>query len=482
MSDTLTTMQVFAAKVAAGTATREDLVSHILTIDNGGYETIPTSLGMDWICENEEAFARVVGDVDEFMDWILQIAGIDLDTTNEETCEEITQSGLRHYFLNRFLLRKYLMSLLTLAWRETYIADVYPRVGACNNSWISTAILTGVSRQTIATAILERLRRTHVAPMSVNDVDDFLDYGEGEGNIIRLMRALVLMGIDPDSLGDMNPRLTLDPADSLGEMNPRLTLDPVPAFEAIEERVRLGVKPEESKYERFASFGPWWVLSNDELEQALMICAEKSSGKTLKILGGETLTKRRGFKAIDKIIVCAARHMTSLSGVNVGTLERLLTLSERESLARHLVPVESYGNLHKTTAQFLFRIIVELPKEKRQEFWTDVIEIVLKDVGSSTLYCAWRQLELAETDVEITLRRWLDEDGYLVGTITEGRHPKGRMQWMVEVNDHRFVEDSYFHRYYPKKGDLVLFKPEHGHRLTPHVTSLNFTPVMTDVK
>ena len=174
--------------------------------------------------------------------------------------------------------------------------------------------------------------------------------------------------------------------------------------------------------------------------------------------------------------------MTSISGVSVEKLERLLTLWDREILARGLNPVhESKRYLHKATAQFLFRIVVELHQTSRKEFWDKVINLVLKDVSSPILYCAWRQLKLEERNVEITLRNGLDKDGYLMEPIVKGTHPKGGVQMMVEMNPrNRFVQERGSHRYYPQAGDLVIFKPDSGCQLTPYVRAVHFIPVMKD--
>ncbi len=446
----------FRAKIEGCTATKEDVVGYVLTI------CYNESLGMRWIHAHPEEFGGVVGDVDQFMNWVCEISEIDPEAQTDLNVNAWSGNHmLCYWFIQSFIMSAKTLSLLSLTWRERYVFELYPRFGANNHGWIGNALVSGVSRDIIVYAIIERLRRTKVVEGSVNAIHDFLISGDGDQ--YDLLTALLSLGVD---------RKTAD------TWLPQLGIDPLPALVEIESRLRQGIQP---NLTRFPDLKPWAVLSNQELADALLICAEKAPGKTLSTLLWSSVKPRLNLDAVDKIVTCARQNMRSLKDVSVETLERLLTLSGRERLARGLNPVsETRPYLHKATAQFLFRIVVELPQGQREKFWMDVVPYVLKDVRASVLYPAWRQLKLEEHDVETTLLNWLDRENYLVGTIVQGTHPKGGIQMMVEVDGHRYVQDRYAHRYYPNKGDLVLF-PRTGMSLTPYVTSVAFVPVMKDI-
>lgn len=141
-------------KMDSGTATHENLVEWILTIDNdAGSETIPTSMGMEWIAENPQAFQSLVGDVDVFV--------LGLGERYEEAVESMDpHNDLRElgvWFFRPFLCMRELAPLLSPQMREAWVAQIYPHLGAINDLWIDNVIALGVPRDIVSAAILQRL-------------------------------------------------------------------------------------------------------------------------------------------------------------------------------------------------------------------------------------------------------------------------------------------------------------------------------------
>lgn len=458
----------FEGKIGNRTTTEDDLIAYVLTIDDAGYEIIPSSEGMQWIHRNPDTFVQIVGDVDRFFLRILCLSGISQDSWEvDETNESRTAHSLRYWFLKSFLLSRTLMRLLSYGMRERYIRLLYPQIGAHNNCWLHAAILNCIPREVIATAILEGLKRDRSEPGMANKVDDFLSYGGGRPEDAPVHVALRSLKVREDLID---------------ELRSDLKQDPTVGFQEIEQRLKKGVEPIMVGFHCFPEFKPWFVLNNHELAEALFICAERSPSRVINLMDDHRLTTRLKPDARARLVTHAMTQMKSLSGLNVQRLEQLLNLEARQNLARQLVPVKNYEHYtHKPTAQFLLRILCELPKLERERFWI-VIGTVLEHASASVIYCAWRQLKLDESEVEFRLRCRLEQAGYMTGTIEQGSSPNGGVQWMVQSQyQHWYVQSRDQHRYFPKKGDLVLFHTPSGRRLTPFVTAVHFTPIMKDI-
>ncbi|MBI4713708.1 hypothetical protein HY771_00765 [Candidatus Uhrbacteria bacterium] len=458
--------EAFQAKLDNGSAIVEDVVQHIPTINQAGYETIPYSMGMELIHHNPSDFARIVGDVNVFLERILELAEVDLSRPRDaEPGSPDVAHSLHYWFMNSFLLSRKLMALLSPEWRNRYIREIFPRFSAMNYSWISAAILNCVSRQTIASAIIERLGRTIVRDGVTNDVNDFLRYGAGNDNppIHTALRSLGVTSAEMDKLGLAN-----------------ITADPSIGFAVIEQRLLERIDPDKQEHKRFPDISPWFVLSNEELAVAFMICAETHPEDTLNAMDHHHFEARPWNPSAKATIVRKAlQNMTSLSGVSLENLMRLTSAEDRIAIARRLKPVDKHF-LHKVTAQFLFKVLCNMSGDARQPFWSEVIVPVLKLVAASTLYCVWRQLGFQEAKVEATLRDWLDKEGYLLGTISKGVNPRGGTQLEVCLCGHHFVHFRNQHRYYPHEGDLVLFHIPTSRRIAHNATAVHFTPVMKD--
>lgn len=456
--------EAWKARLASGTATRDDLVVWILTIDDAGYETIPGSMGMQWIWNHPHEFAELVGDVDEFILELLEQVDAAIADSHEGTARETDISHLRWWFFKSFPCKRELMTLLSPTMRELWVSEIYTRFGANNNGWIDSVVRLGVPRQVIAAAILKRLG-------DIEDPRDFLEYGHSNRSS-QPWSALWSLGITREEMDRLRPQIQQDPSVGLTE---------------IERRLAAGTIPREGDFHSFHDFHLWDVLTNEELYQALLVCAEKSPNRTMAIMDDAEVKCRLTLEQVDRLVTSIMRKLTSLHGLTLEMLERHLTLSGREILARQLVPVKA-DYLGKMTAQFLFKVLCELPKNKREAFFWDVIVPVVGEVNPIRLYTAWRQLELNERDLEDTLRDKLDREGYAIGTIREGTIPSGKRQgqrqWYVEIRGVRYVCDSDLHRrFYPKAGMEVAFSFERAHWLVPNrVAVVVMTPIMEDIK
>lgn len=472
----------FQAKVDRRTATMTDVLNHVLLIECCGYEVDPTSEGMAWLREHTAEFAAIVGDVDVFVETVLRI----VNRVDAEKDDQFDVRMLGYTFFKSFLGSHALMATLSPAWRERMVREVFPRFGTYNDGWIAAAVQTGVPRKVIADAILARL----ADPASGKGyAHGFLTYGRHErGNapvpstVLRLGREhdrhwYTSMMRDPAPGWEIIERRVSERLDAVeaGRPVPKLAYQLYMYFHAHE------TPTEEEKWRRcFDGLDEWSVLLNEELEAALITCAElrpeESLAQRAKMLA------RLSPEMVDLILSDAVGRLTSVSGISDEEMARL-SLADRKRLAARLVPVD--GHLVRPTAQFLFRLLVDLPTpEERRAFYRDTVARVLADASATALYAAWRQMRLVNEGLDGVLRERLDASGYWLGTIERGIHPKGGVQMLVMYEGHhvRYVEQrDVNHRYYPEVGDPVMFRPE-GARLTPHVIAVTFLPVLKEVR
>lgn len=478
----------FEVRLRSDAATLEDILSFVLLIDHTGYETIPQSVGMQWLGKNPQRFQEIVGDVDAFIEAVYEMVENYKDQDNEHGS---TATGLKHWFFSLLLNYHQLMILLSPTWRELYISEIYTTCGSCNSSWITNAVMLGIPRRTIAKAIYDRLVNTEVDPRynTHTSFHDFLQHGRTTDSTPTLITLRNLGG------GGLNPW-----KDKSWEENiEAFRKNPVYRFEEIEEIVARRNKavaegktfpvthdpywasgrdrsPEAMWRRHFESFKPWDIMSNEELFEALSVCAEKVPSATIAQM--DNIKARLGETSTAAIMTKAVEGTNSLGRISDHVLKSL-PFPTRKRLVERLKPPK-YHYEEKSIAQFVFTILTELPKRDREEFWGKTIEPLVKKIKAPILYKAWRQLDLEEKDVEITLRRRLDAEGYLMGNITMGRHPKGGIQWGVKIGRTLYVKSRDQHRYFPKEGDPVMFRQK-GFQLTPYVMAVNFIPVMKDI-
>ncbi len=474
----------FPAKVKAGTATPTDLLRFILLIDACGFETIPVSMGMRWIAENPEPFLQIVGDADIFLESVVRLYDR-AEGNPQEKNEGVRLSS--HWFFRSFLISPELLRLLSPEGRTRCVRDLYPRFGATNNEWVRAAAMAGVSRATMAEALLERLRGTRIEPGMANDVHDFLRYGierpEDASPIAMTVRRL---GIEHGRNG-RHDELVRAPdkawpsiEKTVAEQNARMDagLPPnVPFHFVLEFPPHARPTAAEKWTAAFCGLNPWSVLTNRELETALLLCAEKAPGETVKARA--RILRRLDAAAADIIVGDALDRLDSVSDVPADEWARL-SVDQRTRFAERLAAVEK-DFLVKPTAQFLFTLLLELPPEERHGFYAKTVSRVLLSANASKVYVAWRQLGREDDGLEKALRRHLQLAGYRLGTIVRRRHPKGGFQQAVEDGKTLYVQERGNHRYFPRDGDVVLFHPN-GRHLTPSVVAVTFVPAMADAE
>lgn len=477
--------QPFLAKVEAGTATATDVLNHVMLIDNCGYEVMPSSEGMEWLRHNPDAFVEIVGDVDVFVESVLDL--VDRAETQGLDYEQSARP-LRYDFFRGFIGSNALMALLSPEWRELFVSELYPRFGSHNDGWISVAVKLGVPRRVIAAAILKRMRGVTVKSGIANDVCGFLEYGiEREGSGCPAPMTLRRLGMNV--YGKVYDQYAREPELAFAIIE-RIIRERTEAIEAGRSypiahsffmEFRIGEEPTaEQKWDAsFHGFNAWSVLTAGELVEALAICAEKAPNRTIG--SRANMLRRLPVHAVDAIIAEAVGRLTSVRDIPDAEMGRL-SVEERKRLAERFVALEfSYES--RPTAQFLLRLLTELPHEERRAFYTGTVDRLLAEMDPASLYATWRQLGLTEPSVEDRLRARLDAAGYWVGTIKCGPSPRGGTQWTVTYPNHRitYVEDRGNHRYFPGEGDLVMFRYQ-GRHLTPTVVAVSFVPVMKDLR
>lgn len=453
--------EAWRTRLNSDTATREDLVIWVLTIDNPEYDAIPGSMGMEWIQNHPQKFKELVGDVDDFILELLIRIEEEEANPKDDTVQENNITHLAWWFFKSFTCSRELVEFLSPGMREFWLSDIYPRFGSYGSDWIGNFLYLGVRRELIAGAIIKELLAGKVTA-------SFLRFGSGhDPNAAPIHHALWCFGLTRPEMDRLRPELDRDPTTGFREIERRFAADQI---------------PRENEWYSFRGFAPWWVLTNEELVTAFMFCAEHEPNQTIAVLDSDLLQKRLGPDKIQEIFRRALPQVTSLADLNIEDFERKLTLADLEMVAKQLTPVkERY--LEEPTAQFLFRIVCELHPSLRGDFWVETVEQVLKEASSPTAYKAWRKLGLTEANIEATLRRWLDQDGYVLGRLQAGTVPSGKRagqrQWFVDVNGFHYVCDA-GHRYYLETGDEVIFNLERAHRLTPRVFVVIMTPVMKD--
>lgn len=477
--------QAFLDKIDHGAATATDMLNFIMLIDDVGYEVIPSSEGMAWMWNHAERFAEIVGDVDLFVEAALRVYE---DAERRDLPYAESARPLPTWFFRSFVGSADLVALLSPAWRERYVRELVPRFGTHNDGWIAAVIQNGVPRHVVAQAILERLRRTKVERGIAHAMSGFLRYGASDhdrgspvvstlrrlGEEIEWRRAKTLAQ-NPAEAWTAIERAVRERMDALENDRPV----PPREYNLFMHFPAHETPTEEEKWHAcFTGLDEWSALSNNELEEALLLCAERDPESTVGYRA--KMLRRLDADAVDIIVADAASRLTSLSGVPQDELDRM-SLAQRKRLAERFQPIEKHYE-NKAAAQFLLRLLVELPIENRRAFFEGTVERVLSEMDAASLYAAWRQLGLTEESVEDRLRTKLDAAGYWLGTIERGHHPRGGTQWQVSYPGHniRYVEDRGSHRYFPSTGDLVMFR--YGRHLMPNVVAVTFVPVMKDAR
>ena len=308
-----------------------------------------------------------------------------------------------------------------------FVYDAYIVCGARNNFWIKAALRANVPRETIASAIEQRLlNKTESRSGMADCVYDFVRKGAG-----------------------------------------------------CSDDVRRGY---------FTADTPWGVFDDHGLERVLIDCARKRPGEVARMM--KVIKARLGQECPARVFETAVVRSWSISGFSLDDL-RSLPLEARKRLCARFQPdfntgwdtvrfivdtAMAIGGAHgghffgKTIERTLY-----LTGEDRP------------DISPPTVYRACRSMLVDHDDAELKdlVQAWceliLTRHGYVVGVIEEGRrHDRrtGREMRQMQVtgnNGHRYVQERGQHRYFPEVGDVVMFSPN-GLELTPYVTAVRFIP------
>lgn len=322
-----------------------------------------------------------------------------------------------YYFSELAILYLDFLLLVPEGERSTYIREVIMRHGALNNAWVKAATAAGIPRSEVRRIIIDRLKATEVRPGGANFVSDFVKYGLGQV--------------------------------SGGYANYRL-----------EENT------------------PWSVMTDAELVEALLVCAQKSPEE---VLGNEhqvrlrldpTLAEQVSSAAVDHLLFPCCPDILARQPA-----EKLF------ALARRMKTIPEYERSQALASKFIIGLV--LRPEGGRKFYREMSPI-LDQIGASTLYRhTWNLINEANRDGRFgwlvrDLRERLAEAGYVIGIVSVGsytdrRTGRNRIQLQVTHGDRIYVQER-SHRYSPQKGDEVIYKPASGRNLTPRVIAVSFYP------
>jgi len=289
-------------KIKDGQATPTDLLNFVLTISEGESELMTQSMGMNWMHQNPARLQALVGDVDAFLEEVLSIF------VQAEACGEPTDVlKLGRWFFPIFLSSRPLMGLLSPAWRERCVREIYPHFGAPNSDWMRTAVLSGVPRASIARAILDRLERAskneHLFPV----VNEFLRKAQGHRTSCQIHSALKSLGTSWQKVDALHPGIQHDPSSG---------------FEEIEMCIQQGIVPSEGT---FPTLSAAYLISNHEFEEAIGLCAHANPALTMVTLRDHDVKARLTHKTISKIINTIAEHEVDGASTYIETIPNLGT-------------------------------------------------------------------------------------------------------------------------------------------------------------
>lgn len=413
------------------------LFETINTIDDAGYETIPTSIGMSWLHDNPEEFGRLIvqrtnGSDDPFrVVWFFR--------------RLLHHVGNHHVF--SVLFNEDLLRLIPEEYREELIVEIFSQYPPESPDWVGVLLKVGISREAIAAMIMHKLRHAGEVSRSIVNfvVHGFLKYGAG-----RMDRGW--------------------------------------------DRYRPNGR---SCYWFLDKDTVWSVLDDDQLEEALLIVEQKVPGILFEDphYGSPIITMECRFMAsladdefaagsqrIVRILTIAARNL-SRNALSNASLEVLNLLPE--DVLRELI-VKHEGGTIKFLVHMAFRL-----QDGRKLFDRYITTAYVMNQGSiaSTFCWAYPILQKKEKDgkddalayaIEDQLKRCLDWAGYKLGTVSIGTVPhgwrKGNAQPEVHAGGKLYIEpyNPYSRRdYRPQKGDLVVFNTK-GRHLTPIVIETSF--------
>ncbi len=453
--------EAWEARIKEGGVSYEDIWNWVLTIDDAGAGSIPTSMGMTWILRNPEMFEFLMVDVTDFLDQTIEVY-------SQAPADDPARS-LSYRLLNCFIISNELVSMIRDDRRLELVSWIYTNCGARNHAWLVAAILNGIGRNEIAQMIIDRLRVVEVKRGMANDVHEFLRLGSDSMANSGIWNNLRLLGVPQSRI--------------MAELSPDKATHPHLVINAFIEQVEgQGVAHNDDRLE-YMDLKPWWMLDNDQLVEAIEICAEKSPNEVLR--AASNLRLRLPVKS-GLLIAGAALGLTNLRQVPMTVLEELPHEAKR-AVALRLDPIgEASHWTHYNLATFLLSLCASMDKPEARKFFREVVLEKLGGANTMVVYRAWRRLKLNHADLEHTLRSRLEDNGFLVGTVVRDtfhnrRIGRDEIQMAVKVGSTTFIHERGGHRYYPCEGDEVIFKAD-GRRLTPYVVVVYFTPIFKDIR
>lgn len=421
-----TLRQALSAMADAGTLTLAMLIDAIYTHheDSDG----PTeSVGADWIFHHAVEFGRALGD------GLLAFLREHMNAA---------------YFLELLILSADVVALVPEAERAAFWRDAYVKKGARNFGWIEAARVAGISDSAIQAMILARLRAITPDMMRyANNVDEFLMYGDG------------------------------------------CSLDCEQAIRIQREQAERGVPLVDRYRPKFSVEYPWGVLTDEQFVEALEICAQKSPAKLVSLW--RKLMLRASREVVYRLCEGILSNASALSWS--ATDVRPFSLASRLALANKMEPVNGFAlETQVNVINFLldcFHDLLNFPVETVGAFWKN-IERILEPANGAIVYRTMRrrfeeqpQLTLnGVVAIQAWLESFIERKDYKLGRIEEGTYRdrksgQSRRQFQVWAGRTIYVQDRDGHRYFPRVGDEVLFRPASGRWLTPTVCAVHFIPV-----
>lgn len=327
---------------------------------------------------------------------------------------------------DRLICSAGLLTLLSVAQCQSYVHEAYVRNGAYNNSWVDAALVAGLSRHQIAQAIIRRLEKGSADNQKVNvssRYDDFLSFGAGNSYLLRIPAN--------------------DPA------NWQLDIH-----------------------------SPWGVCSDEEFQSAINHCIEKAPHRVL-----ENRARLSARLTEEQVKDVCERAAIGLDDLRYQKLEDLLLLPQnvREGLLYSVDIDIAHPELY---IQLLVHTVFGAQDSQKL---LSLLDVRLYSIDAKVAYIA---ALTATKQYEGPLVQWimltfairLRLAGYRTGTIEEGtyedrRSGTTRHQLCVLDGGVRYVQHHCEHRYFPKKGDRVIFRPDQGRELAPRVKAVYFTPI-----
>jgi hypothetical protein len=372
------------------------------------------------------------------MDWIYKHIQQFLELLEEHSLS--VEEFFRDHFSNRYIggiLHSDLL-LLTLgkpAERTAFVREVFLAVGAPNQGWLYVALDSGINKADLAEMILEKVRSAPVVRSSIWSWlrHDFLVHGSGR--------------VFSNSVGHV-------------------------FFES--------------------GMTYWSILSDEQLHEAMQVIADRMPNE---LFGGPHVNERvtLAYKIAGRLgrdmtlalLERASHNLTSLDGVQPYVLDEM-PLDAQLRVARRLLPQRHYG----------CQWVVQMATQRGS--YNGGLALIKEFTGQFAFaglhdYKAWYVAQnAADRDQSLLdeigriIRLSLEQQGWMIGTITEGQH-RDQRQLQVTVPGERgtirYVKDRYQHSYHdtyisPAAGDIVAFRPEVARELVPNrVRAMSFTLV-----